>query len=383
MLIFDRYNQLFGMWFSIKYPGDSLIKRSAVQRDTFTKSTFFPAVLLVLFLSLPYSIAYSETTDSTLTLLSSGDTMLGSWAETVMIDSGYGYPFGYIQEYIEGSDIFFTNLEAPFGTGGTPFDKKFNFRVKPDLVKVLLAGGINLVSLANNHTMDYGPECLQQTLEILTENNIAFAGAGLDLATARKAAQMTVNGMSVGFLSYTMTFPEEFWASDTTGGTCFPYEEYVFNDVRAASDSNDFLIVSCHWGQELRETPKPYQTKMAHRLIDNGADIILGHHPHIVQGIEIYKEKPIIYSLGNFIFGSYSENARDSFLAKFKLRKNKKIVTQILPISVYNKVVEFRPVPLEGAAKTALFDHVRRLSSELNADSLGISNDGFVTLIKS
>lgn len=300
-----------------------------------------------------------------------------------MIDSGYAYPFEYLQDYIQGTDVFFTNLEAPFGTGGKAFDKRFVFRVKPDLVKVLLAGKINLVSLANNHTMDYGSSCLQETLDILDKNNIYYAGAGMDLKAARKAATMTVKGQKIALLSYSLTFPEEFWASDTSAGTCFPYESFVYRDVKKAKANHDFVIISCHWGQELRDTPKPYQIELARNVIDHGADMVLGHHPHIVQGIEFYKDRPIIYSLGNFIFGSYSNRARDSFMVKFTLKKNKKIVTQILPISVYNKEVEFRPVPLTGAKKKAFIENMHRLCSELNKETVRITEDGYVTLIKS
>lgn len=342
---------------------------------------FLIFISAVFFVSL-FSGFAPEKNDS-FTIVASGDTMLGSWAEDVLSDSGYSYPFQYIGSEIGDPDIFFTNLEAPFGTGGEPFDKKFTFRVKPDLVNVLLAGKINLVSLANNHTMDYGAECLQQTFETLEENNIKYAGAGLNLKEARKPAILNIREKTVGFLSYSLTFPEEFWATDTTAGTCFPWEEFVLSDVKTLKDSCDFVIVSCHWGQELRETPKKYQKKLARQLIDNGADLILGHHPHIVQGIEIYKDKLIAYSLGNFIFGSYSESARDSYLLKINVTENNEILSQIIPISVYNKEVDFRPEILTGARKTQFIEHMNKISAELNTDSLGISSNGFVNIIKS
>ncbi len=321
--------------------------------------------------------------NASFTIIASGDTMMGSWAEDVISDSGYAYPFQRITPLIGDADIFFTNLEAPFGTTGQPFEKKFNFQVKPDLVNVLLAGNINLVSLANNHTMDYGPDCLKETIETLDKHQIKYAGAGLNLKEARKSAILSISNKKVGFLSYSLTFPEEFWATDTTAGTCFPWEEFTMADVKALKDSCDFVIVSCHWGQELRDTPKDYQKELAHKLIDNGADLILGHHPHVVQGIEFYKDKFIAYSLGNFIFGSYSESARDSFLLKTIVQDDNQMTAQIVPINVYNKVVDFRPEPLDGLQKKQFLDKMRRLSLELNADSIGINGDGFVNIIKS
>ncbi len=316
-------------------------------------------------------------------ILGSGDTMMGSWAEEIISDSGYAYPFQRLQNEISGADIFFTNLEAPFGTTGAAFDKRFTFRVKPALVNVLLQGGVNLVSLANNHTMDYGADCLRETIEVLKKNNIKYAGAGFNLKEARKSTIIEVKGKRIGFFSYSLTFPEEFWATDTSAGACFPYESFVFADVEALKQTVDFVIVACHWGAELKEQPKPYQIKFGHRLIDSGADLILGHHPHIVQGIENYKGKYIVYSLGNFIFGSYSESARDSFLFRLTLREPGETIAQLIPINVYNKEVDFRPEPLKDARYKAFLEKMNRLSSELNTDSIGISSKGLLSITKS
>lgn len=338
--------------------------------------------LRIIFLLLLFVVATNGQSQE-IVILGSGDTMMGSWAESLISDSGYAYPFQRLQSEISGADIFFTNLEAPFGTSGAAFDKRFTFRVKPALINVLLEGGINLVSLGNNHTMDYGADCLRETIEVLKKNNIKYAGAGFNLKEARKPTIMEVKGKRIGFLSYSLTFPEEFWATDTTAGTCFPYESFVFADVKSLKQNADFVIVACHWGAELTEQPKPYQTKLGHRLIDSGADLILGHHPHIVQGIENYKGKYIVYSLGNFIFGSYSESARDSFLFKLILHETNGATAQLIPINVYNKEVDFRPEPLKGKSYKAFLEKMNRLSSELNTHSIGISNEGFLSIAKS
>ncbi len=338
----------------------------------------------IFYLSLAIALSGgSSEQEGDIVILASGDTMMGSWAQRVLADSGYAYPFERLQEEIQGTDIFFTNLEAPFGTSGSAFDKKFTFRVNPDLVKVLRAGKINLVSLANNHIMDFGPACLQETMDVLRKNEIQFAGAGMNIKEACRPAILEIKNRKFGFLAYSLTFPEEFWASDTLPGTCFPYEEFVFNDVRKLKENTDFVIVSCHWSAELLEKPKPYQRKLGRRLIDSGADLILGHHPHVVQGIEVYQGKYIVYSLGNFIFGSYSDSARDSFLFKLVLKPDGQTNGRILPINVYNKEVNFRPAPLEGARKAAFIEKMNQLSSELNTGSFGISSEGFLSGIKS
>ncbi len=335
--------------------------------------------IILLLSGLLFDVGGEDENGDSLVILATGDTMLGSWAEITIPDSGFAYPFQYLTDYTETADIFFTNLEAPFGSGGTPFDKKYTFRVKPEMIEVLLAGKINLVSLANNHTMDFGPSCLQQTRELLDQHGIRHAGAGPNRKEARQPAIMEVKGKKIGFLAYSLTFPEEFWATDTSAGTCFPYEYFVFNDVARLDSTVDFVIVSCHWGQELMQTPKPYQVNLARRLIDHGADLILGHHPHVLQGVEFYKDRLIAYSLGNFIFGSYSESAKESILLRITLQSADISTVQAIPINVYNKEVDFRPLPLQGEMKEAFLHRWIRLSSELNSNPIGINSDGFIS----
>ena len=131
----------------------------------------------------------------------------------------------------------------------------------------------------------------------------------------------------------------------------FPTNHSFTRTLPGLKAENDYVIVSCHWGQELKETPKPYQIQLAHQLIDKGVDLILGHHPHVVQGIEFYKNRLIAYSLGNFVFGSFSERVRDSMILKLTLTEEGTSEAEIMPINVYNKDVVFQPVPLTGNVK--------------------------------
>lgn len=330
------------------------------------------SLLLSLFAAIFYqSLLFSAP----ITIAATGDFMAGSWIQDVIEDSGYSYPFQNIDSIFDDADIIFTNLEAPFGTSGEAFIKTYTFQVNPKLVNVLTAGRINLVSLANNHIMDFGTESLLETINLLQENNIHFAGAGMNLSEARKPALFQVNGKKVAFCSYTLTFPQEFWATDTSAGTCFPYHTFVYDDIRKLKAENELVIVSCHWGEELRETPKKYQIELAHKMIDAGADIILGHHPHVVQGIEIYKNRLIAYSLGNFIFGSYSKSSKVSMILKILWEEEKLKDYQIIPINVFNEEVEFQPVPLQGKEKQDFLEKINKLSSELKLSPIVISSD--------
>jgi poly-gamma-glutamate synthesis protein (capsule biosynthesis protein) len=313
-------------------------------------------------------------------ILAAGDVMLGSWIEQVIRAKGWNYPFVQLDSVVNRADIFFCNLEAPFGTSGIAFEKTYTFRVSPDLVQVLTAGRINMVSLANNHIMDYGAEPLQTTMDLLEKNNIYYSGAGLNLLEARKPARMEIKGKNISFACYSLTFPEEFWATDSSAGTCFPSHSFVFRDLKKYKKDSDLLVVSFHWGGELLSTPKEYQITLAHQVIDAGADLILGHHPHVIQGIEIYQGKVIAYSLGNFIFGSYSESVKESMLLEFHQGVVGIEKCRIHPLLVYNQEVEFQPRLLAGESLGKFFTYLQEISRELNPQPLVINDAGWIEL---
>ena len=313
-------------------------------------------------------------------ILAAGDVMLGSWIDQVTRSSGWNYPFMQLDSVVDRADIFFCNLEAPFGTSGIAFEKTYTFRVSPDLVQILTAGRINVVSLANNHMMDYGVEPLQATMELLDKNNIYHSGAGINLREARKPARMEIKGKNISFACYSLTFPEEFWATDTSAGTCFPSHSFVFRDLKKFKSDSDLLVVSFHWGGELLTMPKEYQIELAHQVIDAGADLILGHHPHVIQGIEIYQGKVIAYSLGNFIFGSYSESVKESMLLEFQQGVAGIEKCRIYPLLVYNREVEFQPSLMAGESRGKFFTYLQEISRELNPQPLVINDAGWLEL---
>ncbi|OGB63889.1 MAG: hypothetical protein A2Y94_06105 [Caldithrix sp. RBG_13_44_9] len=313
-------------------------------------------------------------------ILAAGDVMLGSWIDEVARARGWNYPFMQLDSIVNRADIFFCNLEAPFGTSGTAFEKTYTFRVSPDLVQILTAGRLNMVSLANNHMMDYGAEPLLTTMELLGKNNIHYSGAGTNLREARKPARLTMNGKNISFACYSLTFPEEFWATDTSGGTCFPSHSFVFRDLKKFKSDSNLLIVSFHWGGELLTMPKEYQIELAHQVIDAGADVILGHHPHVIQGVELYKGKVIAYSLGNFIFGSYSESVKESMLLEFHSGVMGIEKCRIYPLLVYNREVEFQPRLLAGESRGKFFNYLQEISRELNPQPLVINDAGWLEL---
>lgn len=305
-----------------------------------------------------------------------GDVMLGSWVVDILRARGYDYPFDSTRAELHASDFVIANLEAPFTNTGIKFKKKYNFKVPADFAIGVKNAGIDVVTLANNHTLDYGCEGLYNTLATLDSFGIAYCGAGKDRSLACSPIIVEQFGIRVAFVGFSMTFPEEFWASDTSCGTCYPSESSLTRIIRQCKQQADLTIASFHWGAECRTAPKEYQKVFAHLAIDNGADLVLGHHPHVLQGFEIYKNRLIAYSLGNYVFGSYSSHARHSAILRVHLAPARLLSAEIIPISVFNADVEFQPRILRGEQRSAVLADLTELSRPLNGGRCIINEDG-------
>jgi poly-gamma-glutamate synthesis protein (capsule biosynthesis protein) len=298
-----------------------------------------------------------------------GDIMLGGTAAPEMQKYGYDYPFERTKDILKQAQIVFGNLEGPLTDAGTAeTTKQYVFRSPPDKVAPVLArAGFNIVSLANNHTLDYGPEGLEDTRKALDQAGIRHAGAGRNATEARQPVYMVADGVTVAFLAYSLTFPEEFWAGPDKPGTAFGHEKHVRADVATARATADIVVVSFHWGQEGKTELRDYQTQLAHAAIDSGASAVLGHHPHILQGVEQYKHGVILYSLGNFAFGSYSNTATRSAIALLTFRDRQWRELRMVPLNVKNAEVVFQPRPLVGREASEVVGHLQQLSQSLGA----------------
>ncbi len=304
-----------------------------------------------------------------------GDIMMGNHTRYYIEKYGVDYPFDSTKKVLSRAHITFGNLESPFTTTGKAFDKKFTFKVPPSYAIGLVHAGFDVVTLANNHILDYGLEGLKNTLTVLDSIGLAYCGAGLTLEQAQQPAILERNGCRIAFLGFSMTFPEEFWATNLTGGTNYPIN--LKSSIERIDSLADFTVVTFHWGAETRNYPKDYQKVFARMAIDYGADLVLGHHPHVLQGIEIYKNRLIAYSLGNFSFSSYSRKATESIILKVYLTTKGLFWARIIPVSVDNLKVSFQPRILREAAADSVLAHLRKYSEPLNSTNV-IDANGYI-----
>ena len=303
-------------------------------------------------------------TSAPIKVVAVGDIMLDGTARPVLGENGYDYPFVQAKRYFEGAQVVFGNLEGPLTDRGAPEqDKTYVFHSPPQKVsQALKAAGFNVVSLANNHTLDYGAEGLMQTMEALDTAGIAHTGAGATLDQARRPVIMEAGGKRIAILAYSLTLPESFYAGANKAGTAFGHETVVRRDIAAARRQADIVLVSFHWGQEGKTALRDYQVQLGHAAIDAGAAAVIGHHPHILQAVEHYKDGVILYSLGNFTFGSYSKDAKVSAVAELILDGDRVQTLRLHPINVDNFEVAFQPQVLKGAAADRVVAELTDLS---------------------
>lgn len=296
------------------------------------------------------------------TVIAVGDIIFAQRVARIVADKGVDEPFRLVSTLLRGADLTIANLECPLSTRGTPLEnKKYTFRGDPGTARGMKEAGIKLVSLANNHILDYGPLALQDTIDVLDGVGIAHAGAGLDLPGALAPAVIEVGGKKISFLSHSSIIPKGFYPSTDRAGIAPAKLEFITQGIRQAKGESDFVICSFHWGIELQDRPQKSQREMAHLAVDAGADLVLGHHPHVLQGIEIYKGRAIVYSLGNFVFDNFRPFTDEAIALKCQLFSGEVKEVKVVPI----KIAPFgQPRVAEGEEAEQIIDRLSRISSE-------------------
>ena len=260
-------------------------------------------------------------------------------------------------------DLVFANLENPVGVNGSPHpiqNPNVTFCCHPESLKVLKNLGVSVVSLGNNHMLDYGPVSLEETLHYLDANGIRHVGAGRNYEEANRPLLTTIKGNQVAILSYVFLYSASTErATRSTAGVSDHRIHVIIPRIRDLVRAGYQVLVSVHWGAEYSFFPLPYQMRQARQMIDAGATMIIGHGPHYPQGIETYKGGKIIYSLGNFIFDEPFLYANRSFIYGIEIEKSNQLGNEkMYPVHIRNHV----PSLVRGKDEERMRRLVKKLS---------------------
>lgn len=264
----------------------------------------------------------------------------------------YSYFFKNTKSIFAKDDFTTANLETTFTDSKKPVDKQFNFKSPASYGKILVEGNIEAVNISNNHIYDYGKEGFDDTKNALVSYNIGFFGEG-------NIYIKEIKGVKFGFLGY----------------RGYSYDNKYLNklkgDIANLKAKNCTVIINFHWGDENAYYPNAVQKYLAHYAIDNGADLIIGHHPHVIEGVEKYKDRFVFYSLGNFCFGGNNNPTdKDTFILQSNFIYENKVLSSIgvkvIPCSIssVNNLNDYCPTPLNGDRKTAVINKLNKLSEK-------------------
>ena len=270
------------------------------------------------------------------TMLFVGDIMLSrNIAAQIVKNEDPLYPFLLIASTTREADITFANLENPVSASGTLQGSIYSFRAEPvGSINGLQYAGFDVVSLANNHIWDYGRVAALDTMRYLRDAGIDYVGFGRNYDEANTPIIRQVGDAKVAFFGYTEFYSKELWADEKLGLSEFKKDE-ISRRVAEIKEFGraDIVVVSLHWGVEYETESNAAQQNIAHQLIDAGADLIIGHHPHVPQEFESYKDGYIVYSLGNFVFDqNFSADTRRGLMFKVTLEGKKMTAAETIEI---------------------------------------------------
>lgn len=272
-------------------------------------------------------------------LIAVGDVMLSRNVAAKMKANGADYPFLNVKDFLKTGDIVFGNLETPITPGPMVNTPSMTFRADINSAPALKDAGFTILSLANNHTPNFGERGLLDTFKYLTDNGIQFVGAGNNTETANAPVYIAEEGMTFAFLAYNNedVVPAYYEAGPKRPGTALMNVEKMKTAVKAAKENADFVIVSMHSGTEYANLPDEVQISFARAAIDAGAELVIGHHPHVIQSMEKYHDKYIFYSLGNFIFDQmFSMATREGLALKIDFNKDGVTNVKYYPALIYD-----------------------------------------------
>lgn len=313
----------------------------------------------------------TQKTKDSVTLLAVGDIMLGDspysfgfGVASAIQKHGPLYPFVHVSDTLKRGELVFGNLELV--VSGFDWEKdslrQMQHRGQPDSVKGIADANFHVLSLATNHTMQHGRAALEETQHILEQNNIKYTGIEIPEKDVRNECFIERSGLQFCFLNYNFR-PQQYFVDKPAWRE--PTKDLIKTDIARVRNRADFVILSLHWGDEFIDYPSPEQVVLAHELIDGGADVILGHHSHTVQGVENYNGGIIAYSLGNFVAGMWQYRQRKSMILKCELSKSGKNRFDVLPVVINER---YQPEIVSGEVGVRVQKELQDLNAKISPD---------------
>jgi gamma-polyglutamate biosynthesis protein CapA len=281
--------------------------------------------------------------DQKLTMTMVGDVMMGRHVEEVTKRHGADYLFRHVKPYFDASDYVSGNFEHPILKDDVnkyeKAEKSIHLRTDMDAIHAVKNAGFTVMNLANNHLMDYGEEGLRDTLDVFDRYNMEYVGGGENRKEAKEHINyQDVNGVRVATLGFTDAFVEGSIATKDRNGLLSANPDVLFDMIEKAKNEDhgnaDLVVVNVHWGQEYDTEATPRQKALAKAMVDAGADIIIGHHPHVLQSFDVYKDGIIFYSLGNFVFDQGWTRTKDSAMVQYNLTEDGTASIDVIPLQI-------------------------------------------------
>jgi poly-gamma-glutamate capsule biosynthesis protein CapA/YwtB (metallophosphatase superfamily) len=287
-------------------------------------------------------------------LVFTGDVMLSrTVGQRMAAQKDWALPFHLIADTLSSADIRYCNLECTVSDRGHNLHHLYSFRADPRVLEGLKAADFNVVSQANNHTYDWGPEALLDSVERLRAAGIEPVGAGQNSLAAHYPLLVNVGGLRIAFLAYVAIDPKEAAAGVDRPGVAWLDPAQALADIRFSRPLADIVIVCPHWGVEYAPKPTSDQVELAHQMIDAGADLIVGSHPHVMQPLEKYHAHWIAYSLGNFVFDQQDPATHRGLMLRVTVRD--KQISEVIPIDIrINSNYQAALAPAEGQPSSQL-----------------------------
>lgn len=257
--------------------------------------------------------------------------------------------FEHIGDYLKNSDAVFGNVEGPVTAKGPNVGSRFSFAMDSKILPVLVANNFKMVSFANNHVGDRSSTGFLDTLNNFDAAGLTYTGAGRNITEASQVKTIEVNGITLGFIACSDVGPDWLKATETAAGQLLCSNPKLAEIITNAKSQVDFLIFSAHWGAEYHPRSQ-HQVDTAHNVIDHGADMVIGHHPHVIQATEWYKDKFIAYSLGNFIFDQYfSDATMQGLVVDAVIDPNKKTEVTLKVVELSKDGNKYQPKEIRDA----------------------------------